>query len=122
MYELTVKLHFDAAHFVRGYPGNCANTHGHRWFVVLKIECEELNDLGIAIDFRTVKELAKPLIDSLDHTLLNDHGPFRNINPTTENLSKYVFLALADRIAELGAQLTSVEVWESEQCGVRYAA
>ena len=30
MYELTVKSHFDAAHALRGYPGECRNLHGQR--------------------------------------------------------------------------------------------
>ena len=94
MYTLTVKSHFDAAHFVRGYQGNCANMHGHRWFVVLKITCEELDHLGLAVDFRKVKEVVSSIIDGLDHSLLNDLEYFERINPTTENLSK--FLGLGD--------------------------
>lgn len=121
MYTLTVKTHFDAAHFVRGYQGSCANMHGHRWFVVLKIACNELDELGLAVDFRTVKEAIKPVIDDLDHSLLNDHGPFGSINPTTENLARYLFETLSAPISQLGAKLEELEVWESDQCGVSYA-
>ena len=76
----------------------------------------------MAVDFRDIKKLVKPVVDGFDHSLLNDHKPFQTINPTTENLSKYLFLALADRVAELGGLLIELEVWESDQCGVSYAA
>ena len=37
MYELTVKSHFDAAHALRGYPGECRNLHGHTWDVEVTV-------------------------------------------------------------------------------------
>lgn len=122
MYTLTVKSHFDAAHFVRGYSGNCANMHGHRWFVVLKIRRNDLDSLGLAVDFRKVKEVVNSIIDGLDHSLLNDHEYFQRINPTTENLSKFLFEKLAEPISQVGATLTELEVWESAECGVSYTA
>ena len=34
---LVYHTHFDAAHYLRNYKGKCANTHGHRWEVLVKI-------------------------------------------------------------------------------------
>ena len=66
--------------------------------------------------------MVSSVIDHLDHSLLNDHQRFHETNPTTENLSRFLFETLAAPISELGATLTEIEVWESEQCGVSYTA
>ena len=122
MYQLTVKRHFDAAHFVREYPGNCAKIHGHRWTVLLHVEAEELSDLGLSVDFRLLKSSIEEVTDEFDHSLLNDHEQFQYENPTTENICRYLFEHLGNRVRELGADLASVEVWESPTAGVKYAA
>ena len=35
MFQVCVQAHFDAAHFIRNYDGNCAKLHGHRWNVIV---------------------------------------------------------------------------------------
>jgi len=122
MYRLSVRFHFDAAHFLKHYEGKCANLHGHTWQVVLKIACEALDDVGIAIDFRTVKEAVKPILDELDHKALNELPYFDKLNPTAENISHKLTEALAKPIADLGATLSEVEVWESLDCSASYVA
>ena len=37
IYTLTVKGHFDAAHSLAGYPGECRNLHGHTWDVEVSV-------------------------------------------------------------------------------------
>jgi len=122
MYQISIKRHFDAAHFVRDYPGNCAKIHGHRWIVILNIESEQVNELGLTVDFRSMKGAVDAVIDEFDHTLLNDHEQFQYENPTTENICRYLYEHLTDQVEELGSSLASVEVWESPTAGVKYAA
>ncbi len=75
-YEIYIQSHFSAAHHLRGYPGDCANPHGHNWLVKVYIECDKLNDLGIGIDFRDVKSVVKEVIGDLDHNDLNSLSYF----------------------------------------------
>ena len=63
MYYLKTSAAFDSAHFLSGYNGKCANIHGHRWTVEVKINGEELqNDgekRGMLIDFSDLKKAVK---------------------------------------------------------------
>jgi len=38
MYQVSVKQHFDAAHFLRGYQGKCERVHGHRFEVAVAVD------------------------------------------------------------------------------------
>jgi len=79
MYQISVRQHFDAAHFLRGYKGKCESMHGHRFEVVVTIEAKELNDIGIAYDFLELKKKLNEILDKFDHTSLNDMAIFANI-------------------------------------------
>ncbi|HXZ95157.1 MAG TPA: 6-carboxytetrahydropterin synthase [Dehalococcoidia bacterium] len=56
MYQVSIKQHFDAAHYLRGYGGKCEALHGHRFEVVVSVEAEKLNEIGIAFDFVELKK------------------------------------------------------------------
>ena len=118
MYILKVRNHFDAAHFLRGYQGPCANTHGHSFKYEVDILGNELDSIGMLADFTEVKKKLKEIVESkLDHALLNDVEPFDKINPTAENLSKVIYTLLKYRT---DFNIISVAVWESDDCGVVY--
>ena len=118
MFELTVKQHFDAAHALRGYQGQCENVHGHRFTVVIRIQASHLNDIGIAYDFRIIKKNLKIVLDRFDHTNLNEIPPFDNINPSSENLAYIVYNELLPLLD--GNKLVSVQVWESPESAAEY--
>ena len=69
MYELTVKSHFDAAHALRGYPGECRNLHGHTWDVEVTVGGTELDEIGIVYDFKALKDDLNGVLDDYDHAL-----------------------------------------------------
>jgi 6-pyruvoyltetrahydropterin/6-carboxytetrahydropterin synthase len=118
MYEVRVKRHFDAAHALLGYEGKCEATHGHRYQVVVCLESEGLDDTGLAYDFTLLKRVLDPIVERLDHTLLNDVPPFDKVNPSSENIARFFYEELEGSIE--GAQLSSVEVWESPDAWVTY--
>jgi 6-pyruvoyltetrahydropterin/6-carboxytetrahydropterin synthase len=55
MYIIAVEKSFDAAHYLRGYGGKCEKLHGHRFKVVVRLKCRELNEVGLAYDFTDLK-------------------------------------------------------------------
>ena len=87
VFEVYVKTHFSAAHALRGYPGDCARTHGHNWIIEAFIRCTKLDDIGIGIDFRDIKQGVKGVLSGLDHFNLNELAAFENVNPTSENIA-----------------------------------
>ena len=113
MYEITSEAGFSAAHHLKNYHGPCENVHGHNWVVRASVQCVSLNDLGIGIDFRTLKsELAKT-VDELDHTDLNTIFDSAGQNPSSENLASYIFKKLSVRINTAGCKVSRVEVSET---------
>ena len=124
MYELKVKSHFDAAHFIKGYPGKCARMHGHRWEVEVVLEGSELGELNMLIDFGVIKQAMKEIIDgNLDHWNLNKTLDEPCV--TAEYIAKFFFEEIVRKMDEVVNEPASVRVvrtciWESPDCGVVY--
>jgi len=112
MYELTVRDHFDAAHSLRGYPGECRRLHGHTWDVEVTVEGEALDEIGIVYDFKTLKGDLRAVLDDYDHVFLDEVPPFDELNPTAENLARVVYERLQGSVGEQ-VVVTEVAVWES---------
>ena len=121
MYRISVEQHFDAAHYLRGYRGKCETMHGHRFRVVVNIKASAVDDIGIAYDFADLKRHLRDVLDSLDHSCLNDTPPFDAINPSSENIAARIYDELKPKLAEAPVSLTSVEVWETPHQGVVYS-
>lgn len=119
MYALTVKSHFDAAHALLGYPGECKELHGHTWDVEVTVEGESLDGIGIVYDFKTLKDDLAAVLAPYDHGFLNEVAPFDRVNPTAENLARVIFEALRDRVGD-GIRVAEVAVWESPVARVAY--
>ncbi len=121
MYELIVEEHFAAAHSLRGYNGNCENLHGHNWKIQVYVQCEELNEIGLGIDFRDLKKIIKDVLKNLDHKFLNELEYFKELNPSTENISKYIYELLKNKLSDFkGIKVSKVVSWEEEKTGAAY--
>jgi 6-pyruvoyltetrahydropterin/6-carboxytetrahydropterin synthase len=119
MYDLMIRGHFDAAHALHGYPGECAKLHGHTWDVEVVVRGSMLDEVGIVYDFKTLKEDLSSVLDPLDHAYLNDVPPFDTLNPTAEHLSRHIYDQLAQRL-EGGIRVVEVSVWESPIARITY--
>lgn len=122
MYELTVIVEFEAAHRIVDYPGKCNRLHGHNWSVEVTVQGKQLNNLGMLIDFKELKQEVNETINKLDHVYLNELDVFKVENPTAEHIAKYIFVELAKNILfaqEL--QIKNVKVWESPKSAVTYS-
>ena len=115
MYSLKVEGTFSSAHNLRGYKGRCEDLHGHNWRVEVVIKSEELDDIGLVMDFKRLKKELNVVLDEMDHKYLNKLAYFRKVNPTSENIAKYIYKKLQVKIP----LLSSVIVWEnSTSCAV----
>jgi len=119
MYELTVKSHFDAAHALRGYPGECRNLHGHTWDVEATVQGSDLDEIDIVYDFKQLKADLSQVLGRFDHAYLNDVPPFDELSPTAENLARVVYDELSGVV---GSRVTvkEVAVWESPVARIVY--
>jgi 6-pyruvoyltetrahydropterin/6-carboxytetrahydropterin synthase len=91
MFEVTVEDSFAAGHYLRNYKGKCENPHGHNYKVRVTLAGHELDKAGLLLDFKDLREVMRPVIDRLDHQMINDLEPFTEMNPSAENLAKYFF-------------------------------
>jgi 6-pyruvoyltetrahydropterin/6-carboxytetrahydropterin synthase len=91
MFEVTVEAHFSSGHFLREYHGKCENPHGHNYRVLVTLAGEELESNGLLLDFKILKDILKPVVNYLDHHMINELAPFDVVNPSAENLAKYFF-------------------------------
>jgi 6-pyruvoyltetrahydropterin/6-carboxytetrahydropterin synthase len=53
------------------------------------------------LDFKDLKQVMRPVIDRLDHQMLNDLDPFTEINPSAENLARYFYDETNKQLAEM---------------------
>ena len=118
-YFISVELDFAASHIIHGHPGKCANLHGHNWKVEVTAVATEVNDIGIGIDFCDLKGALKQIIERLDHQHLNDVKPFDQMNPTAENLAKYIYQEMLVLLPS-NVSLEHTTLWETDRSRVRY--
>jgi 6-pyruvoyltetrahydropterin/6-carboxytetrahydropterin synthase len=122
MFEVSVEATFAAAHSLRGYQGKCENLHGHNYKVRLAVTGDQLDQIGLLQDFTVLKQVLRGVVGKLDHRNLNELPPFETVNPSAENLARFIHDESAKQLAgKLGdAALASVTVWETETASATY--
>jgi len=120
MYEITVTSHFSAAHRLRYLHGKCEELHGHNWKVEVSVGSNRLSKEGVVVDFGILKLKVGKVLKHLDHTYLNDLPYFSGIEPSSENISKYIFNKLKPELKGYHVTLKKVTAWESETSCATY--
>ena len=128
MYVVRIEIAFDAGHRLLGYRGKCAFPHGHSYRAEVLVTKQELDELGLAVDFTNLKAGLKSWIDEhWDHGFLaNDRDEvlvrglrelpecklylFKGTNPTAEVIARELF---CEARHQFGAIVRSVRIWES---------
>ena len=83
------------------YESKCSNLHGHNWNVPVHCKSDELDQNGMVVDFKHIKDKVH---GKLDHAYLNEVVDF---NPTAENIARWI-------AEQVGPKCYRVEVQESE--------
>ena len=135
----------DCGHRVVGQGGKCEMIHGHRYRIEFhartetptfemdqSVDTEELNEIGMIIDFGIIKEkLCGWLDENWDHRYLcYDRDPlgeqimeldlgavFVDFNPTAENIADHLLRIVAqEQLADTGVEVWKVVVHETLKC------
>jgi len=112
---------FSAAHQLKEYGGKCEALHGHNWRVEVYVKSSVPDKIGMVMDFADIKKAANLILAELDHKNLNEIQPFRDKNPTAENISLWVFNQLLSKINSDNIKLSKVRVWETETSCASYS-
>jgi len=118
MYEVKVKSKFSSAHNLRGYKGKCEELHGHNWHIEVVAHDAELNDIGMVVDFGALKQMLNEILSQLDHKHLNKIEYFQTVNPTSENIARYIHDELTKKSSKIN--IKTVTVWETDSSSATY--
>ena len=116
MYSLKVEGVFSSAHNLRGYKGKCEDLHGHNWRVEISVQSKDLDNIGMVLDFKYLKNKLNIVFEKMDHKYLNKLIPFKKLNPTSENIAKHIYNELKVYIP----LLKNVTVWENSSSSATY--
>ncbi len=112
---------FAAAHFIAGHPGKCRNMHGHNYRTRVIVAADELDELGMVVDFAKLKRLIQDVMGRFDHGVINEMAPFDRLPSSAENLAKYGFEGIAAGFAsDERVRVVRVEIWESNRSYAAY--
>jgi 6-pyruvoyltetrahydropterin/6-carboxytetrahydropterin synthase len=113
-YEVMIERHFSSAHQLRGYKGKCENLHGHNYKIEVFVRGEEVNDIGLLVDFGDVKTATDEVVKYLDHRNINELPPFDiEINTSAENIARFILEYIGSRINEKGIEVYKVRCFET---------
>lgn len=119
MYTVKVRTDFSSAHSLRGYKGKCEALHGHNWQVELAVKSQGLDGIGMVIDFGELKTLLNEVLGELDHKNLNDLESFKEANPTSENIARFIYRKIKEKKTSLN--IAEVTVWETPSSSATYS-
>jgi 6-pyruvoyltetrahydropterin/6-carboxytetrahydropterin synthase len=123
MFEVTVEAGFSSGHYLRNYRGKCENPHGHNYRVMVTLAGSELDEAGLLLDFKLLKQVMRPVVERLDHQMINDLEPFTTLNPSAENLARYFFQQTARQLDEMTGGRVRVKdctLFEADTSFARY--
>jgi len=107
---------FDSAHYLPNVPEThkCRAIHGHTYRLTIYLTGSLHPQLGWVMDFSDLKKVVGPVIDQVDHKMLNNVPGLEN--PTCELLAQWLWNAIKPSIP----QLSKIELYETPTSGVVY--
>jgi 6-pyruvoyltetrahydropterin/6-carboxytetrahydropterin synthase len=134
MIYITRKASFNAAHKLSRPDwtedkntevyGKCANPnwHGHNYHLYVTVKGEINPETGFLVDLKWLKDITNTyVVEKIDHKNLNlDVDFMQGKLASTENLAIAIWEQLVNLIAESGAQLHSIKIYETENNFVEY--
>src|SRR5207237_8111262 len=114
VYEVRVQSRFSAAHQVRLYDGELEPIHGHDWIVEAIFRGEQLDGIGILVDFVAVERGLGDITRQLHHTRLNDAELLEGQNPTAEHVARCIYDRMRASLPQ--APLVGICVHEAPGC------
>ena len=79
-----------------------------------------LDELGLGMDFLELERELKEILAPYDHRHLNELAPFDDLNPTTENMARWFYEKLEEKLSPRGLRVRRVRVWEAPAYSASY--
>jgi len=134
MVYITRREHFNAAHRLYRSDfseaenlrvfGKCSNPnwHGHNYILYITVKGDVNPETGFVVNLKSLSELIRErIIEKLDHKNINLEVDFmKGRLASTENLAVSIWEELVSEVQNLGGDLHSVKVEETENNSVEY--
>ncbi len=121
MFEVTIEETFAAGHALRNYRGKCENVHGHNYRCQVTVEGADLDSIGLLVDFVELKKVVHGVLDRMDHQWLNEFPPFDVLNPSAENMAKYIYDEVSGGLkSRQHVRVGLVRLWETDTACATY--
>ncbi len=114
--EIYKTFRFEAAHYLPNVSEThkCRNMHGHSYVFKVFVEGDVNPETGWVVDFHEIKNAVTPLVEEVDHAVLNNIKGLEN--PTAENITIWLW----SRIKPLVPMLSKIELAETATSGCVY--
>lgn len=121
LYSLQVTSQISSSHQLRNYVGKCEELHGHNFQIELIVQGRKLQpDTEILIDFKELKSKLNSILEELDHKHLNNLPQFQTINPSSENIARYIYKQMEKLLDHEDIWIYSVSVSEKNSSKAIY--
>lgn len=103
-----LKSYINASHAVRWEKG-VGEAHPHTWELI----CEIQHPNQHLVQFNTLEAAITTSVAPYQGQLLNDVPPFNQVNPTLENFTEVLAIAIRQQLTPLQCRLVRLELSES---------
>jgi len=116
--ELKQQFQIESARFLPQLPKDhpCSRMHGHSFVIILTLVGDVDPKLGWVRDYHEISTAIKPLLEQLDHRVLNEVEGLTN--PTSEMLAVWIY----ERARKVLPELVRVTIKETPLTECSYPA
>jgi len=100
VFVLSVETCFWAWHQLKLPDGQTEPAHGHHWVVIADVSSDRLDTMGLVMDFRDLKAALDGIVAGFNNRQLDRLEPFSRNNPSAENVAKYIYEKLYQKVGK----------------------
>jgi len=118
MWEISAEILLAARHQIRGVPDEreAGRVHAHQWTIKAFVRATALDRVGWVLDFHQLEGALRQLAAPYQGAFINDLPPWNDVNPTRENLARFIAEGLARHLDDGRARVHRVDVSEDAHC------
>lgn len=120
MFEVSYQTTFCALHRLTDGGKPIEPPHGHDWRVEAVAAGEQLDRIGVVIDFERLKETLGEVASRFHYRDINEHPAFAGQSTSAEVVARYFFHEVRKGLGDEGRLLRRVQVWEAPGCSATY--
>jgi 6-pyruvoyltetrahydropterin/6-carboxytetrahydropterin synthase len=117
-FRISTTRSFPAGHQLRLYDGSLEPIHGHNWRARVTVSANQLDAIGVVMDFHELERLVDDIVVPWRNRHLNEMPPFNaGLNPSAENVALHIGRSL---VLPAGVSLVNATVWETDENSAEY--